>query len=88
MSILVGVLVMIAALGGLVAVRTRRSRDSAESAPTVGRQRPVRDDPAQRAIGDPSQHSTQPLVRRRGPAVDDDEDFDIVFRSQGTDEPS
>ena len=87
MSILAGVLVAIAALGGLVAVRTRRNRDGGERAPAIARQRPVRD-PAQWPIEDPTQHSTQPLVRRRGSAVDNDEDFDVVLRSQRTDEPS
>lgn len=82
-SILVGVLVVIAGLGGLVAMRTRRRRARSERAPVVVHQRPVRG-PAHRPIEDPTQYSMQPLVRRRGPDIahDDDEDFDVVLKSQ------
>jgi hypothetical protein len=78
-SILVGVLIVIAVLGGLVAMRTRRRRENSASAAVVVRQRPATA---------PVQHSTQPLVRRLGPDTDtdaepeDDDDFDIVLKSQ------
>jgi hypothetical protein len=82
-SILVGVFIVIAGLGGLVAMRTRRRRVSTERTPVVVRQRPVRR-PTHRPIEDPTQRSTQPLVRRRESAVDhdDDEDFNVILKSQ------
>jgi hypothetical protein len=80
-SILVGTLVALALIVGLIAIRTQRRRERAASAPVVVHQRRVSDLPP-RPIGDPTQHSTQPLVRRRGPEVDGDEDFDIVLKSQ------
>ena len=85
-SILVGVLIVIAALGGLVVMRTRRRHGRAERAPVVVHQRPIRA-PTQTTLRDPTQHSTQPLVRRRGPESDDhqEEDFDIVLKSHEKD---
>lgn len=83
-SILVGVLIVIAALGGLVVMRTRRRHGRTERAPVVVHQRPIRA-PARTPLGDPTQHSTQPLVRRRGPEADGDDDFDIVLKSQEKD---
>jgi hypothetical protein len=106
-AILVGVLVVIAGLGGLVTLRARRRHTGAERAPVVVHQRPLRrpthrpiedpthrpiedpthrpiEDPTHRPIEDPTHHATQPLVRRRGPDIDhdDDEDFDVVLKSQ------
>ena len=82
-SILVGVLIVIAALGGLVVMRTRRRRAGTERAPVVVHQRPV-SRPTHRPTEDPIQHSTQPLVRRRGPDIDhdDSDDFDVILKSR------
>jgi hypothetical protein len=82
-SILVGALILIGVLGGLVAMRVRRTRARADRAPVAVRQRPV-GRPTRGPIEDPTQHYTQPLVRRREPDVahDDEEDFDIVLKSR------
>lgn len=80
LSILVGVLIVIVALGGLVAVRIRRRRLGTERAPVVVHRSPVGGS-TQRPVRDPTTHSTQPLVRRRGPEVDGEDDFDIVLKS-------
>jgi hypothetical protein len=84
--LLVGVLIMIVVLAGLIAKRRRR-RSSTESTPVVVRHRGM-EDLAHTLVRDPTQHFTEPLVRRRGSDIDDDEDFDIIFKSHEDNEPS
>jgi hypothetical protein len=77
--VLLGVLILITAVGALVTIRVRRTRNRIEGAPVVVQQSQVTD---------PSELSAQPLVRRRGPHADNDQDFEIILKSEADNEPS